>query len=112
MAVFGENGGLNVKFWVRDPKGTSLRETASFDVYAPKSLCGLKAVGDWKNRPPPKKNEKKPRQRGAQNRIFCLVVGIPDLITCTNFGYIRFRGYLGGGGSNFPIAYRLSSSPL
>ena len=125
MAVFGENGGLNVKFWVRDPKGTSLRETASFDVYAPKSLCGLKAVGDWKNRPPPKKNEKIAETKGCaksdmrRNETpylicikFCLVVGIPDLITCTNFGYIRFRGYLGGGGSNFPIAYRLSSSPL
>jgi len=40
---------------------------------------------------------------------FCMVVDISDVIICTNFGDHRLRG---GGGSNFPLPRRLSSSPL
>jgi len=49
----------NVKLWVRDPpKGTSLRETASFNVFFVSRAyvgAGVLAVGDWRN---PKKIEK------------------------------------------------------
>ena len=43
---------------------------------------------------------------------FCMVVDIPDVVTYTNFGDHRLRGFLGVGGSNFPLSHRLSSSPL
>jgi len=38
MAGLGENGGPNLRYWFRDPqKGTSLRGTASFDVFCVKN---------------------------------------------------------------------------
>jgi len=43
---------------------------------------------------------------------FCTVVDIPDVVNYTNFGDHRVKGSLGGGGSNFPLSHRLSSSPL
>jgi len=44
MAVFRENRGLNVRFYFQIPKGTSLRGTASFDVFFVKV-----SVGERKN---------------------------------------------------------------
>ena len=56
----------NVKLWVRDPpKGTSLRETASFNVFFVSRAyvgAGVLAVGDWRN---PKKS-KNNRDRGMR----------------------------------------------
>ena len=47
MAVFGEKGDVDVKFMVlRPPKGTSLRRTASFDVFCIDVRGGVLAVGD------------------------------------------------------------------
>jgi len=75
MAVFRENGGLNITFYFQNPpKGTSLHETASFDVFCVKISLGALAVGSLKNQ----KNEhlgvifhpygeKKPLVGSAQN---------------------------------------------
>ena len=44
---------------------------------------------------------------------FCMVVHIPDVVNYTNLGDHRLMGFwVAGGGSNFPISHRLSSSPL
>jgi len=62
--------------------------------------------------------------RGAKSRMrrtetpepiwikFCMVVDIPDVVTHTNFGDHRLRGFWVAGGSNFPLSHWLSSSPL
>jgi len=49
MAVFRELRGVNVKFLFSNPKGTSLRGTASFDVSRVKIGSWAWAVGRWKN---------------------------------------------------------------
>jgi len=50
MAVLGENGSRNRRFWFRDPKkGTSLRATASFDVFCVKIGARVSAVAFLKN---------------------------------------------------------------
>jgi len=48
MAVLGEKGGVDVKFWVflRPTKGTSLRRTASFDIFCVNVRGSVLAVGD------------------------------------------------------------------
>jgi len=46
MAVFRENGGLNIRFWFYD---TSLCGTASFDVFCVKITVGASAVASLKN---------------------------------------------------------------
>ena len=47
---FGGEMGRNVKFCFRDPpKGTSLRETTSFDVFIVKIGAGVLAAGWRKN---------------------------------------------------------------
>ena len=56
MAVFGENWDQNFRYWFRDPqKGTSLRGTASFDVFCVKIGARVLAVAFLKNPLPPKK---------------------------------------------------------
>ena len=79
--------------------------------------AGILAVGDWKN---PPKNEKIAETKGcAKSRMgrnetpypirikFCTVVGIPDVITRTNFSYNRLKGFEVAGGqiSTFPIGF-------
>jgi len=55
MAGFGVKRGEKLNFWFCDPpKGTSLRGTASFDVFCVKIREGVLAVDDLKN---PPKNE-------------------------------------------------------
>ena len=36
---------------------------------------------------------------------FCVVVDIPDVVTYTNFGDHRLRGFWVAGGSNFPLSH-------
>ena len=43
---------------------------------------------------------------------FGMLVDIPDVVTYTNFGDHRLRGFWVAGGSNFPVFHWLSSSPL
>ena len=109
MAAFGENEGRNLRFWFRDPpKGTSLRETASFDVFCIKIGARVSAVAFLKK-------QKKPSHfRGAKSRMrrtetpkpiwikFCIVVGIPDVVNYTNFGDHRLRGFWVAGGQISP----------
>jgi len=82
------------------PKGTSLRETASFDVLIVKFGPGVLAVGCRRNQ------KKLAESSDAHFRIFggqwrgncivikcCIEVGVPDVITHANFGDDRFRGF-------------------
>jgi len=96
--------GLHVKLSVRDPsKGTSLRGTASFDVFCVKVGAGVLAVGDWKNPKKPTKNRDKGVRKIAhmcRNETpyptcikFCMVIGIHDGSIQTNFGYDRLRDF-------------------
>jgi len=60
MAVLGGKKGCKALVWVLRPrKGTSLRGTASFDVFSVKVGAGFLAVDDLKNRPPPQKKTNK-----------------------------------------------------
>ena len=74
------------------PKGTSLCETASFDVLIVKIGAGVLAVGC-------RKNQKKLAEsldthfrilggKGGNHMAikFCIGVGVPDVITHANFG--------------------------
>jgi len=55
MALLGQKRGVKLTFWfLRPPKGTSLRRTASFDVFGVKIRAGVLAVDDLKN---PKKEK-------------------------------------------------------
>ena len=49
MAVFGAKKGVKLNFCFSTPKGTSLRGTASFDVFCVKIRAGVLAVDDLKN---------------------------------------------------------------
>ena len=114
--------GLHVKLSVRDPsKGTSLRGTASFDVFCVKVGAGVLAVGDWKN----PQNRKKPRQRCAQTRAYAQKRNpLSDLYKIlqgdrhprrnhpNKFWLRSVKGLLGGEGLNMPIPHRLPLSPL
>ena len=85
----------------RPPKGTSLRETTSFDVFCVKIGARVSAVAFLKN----PKNSRHFVPRGAKSRMrrtetpksiwikFCMVVDITDIVTNTNFGDHRLRGF-------------------
>jgi len=111
------NGAHRWRFWgkwgskpyilvSRPPKGTSLRGTASFYVFCVKIGARVSALAFLKNH---KKLASHFVPRGAKSRIcrtenpkpiwikFCVVVDIPDLVTCTNFGDHRLRGFWGAG---------------
>ena len=118
MAVFGKYGGRNLRFWFRNPQeGTSLRGTASFDVFCVKIGARVSAVAFLKN--PPQKSSRV--TRGAKSRMhrtetpkpiwikFCMVVDIPDVVKYTNFGDHRLRGFWV---SNKCIAVRKVAAPL
>jgi len=77
-----------------------LRGTASFDVFCVKIGARVSAVAFLKN---PQKSSRV--TRGAKSRMrrtetpkpiwinFCMVVDIPDVVTYTNFGDHRLRGF-------------------
>ena len=86
----------------RPPKGTFLRGTTSFDVFYVKIGARVSAVVYLKNQ----KNSRVTLYRGARNHAcaepkplnrfgqkFCMVVDIPDVVTYTNFGDHRLRGF-------------------
>jgi len=54
MAVLGQKGVYSLTLVLRPPKGTSLRGSASFDVFCVKIRAGVLAVDYLKN---PPKNE-------------------------------------------------------
>ena len=84
------------------PKGTSLRGTASFDVFCVK--IGARCLGGSLSQEP-KKYPSHLVPWGAKSRIsrtetpkpisikFCKVVDITDAVTYTNFGDHRLRGF-------------------
>jgi len=87
------------------PKGTSLRGTASCDVFYVKVGAGILAVGETKGCA---KSRMGRNETPYPIRIkFCTVVGIPEVITRTNFSYDRLKGFEVAGGqiSTFPIGF-------
>jgi len=88
----------------RPPKGTSLRGTASSDVFCVKIGARIPAVDFLKN-PTPEKSSRDTLSRGreiTQRRTetpkpiwikFDMVVDIPDIVTYTNFVDHRLRGF-------------------
>jgi len=121
---WGEMGSKPYIFVLRAPKGTSLRGTSSFHVFCVKIIgARVSAVAFLKNPPPKKPSHFMPR--GAKSCMrrtetpkpiwikFCVVVDITDVVTHTNkFWWPSVKGFLGSGGSNFPIFHWLSSSFL
>jgi len=104
MEVFGENGGRNFRFWFRDPqKALPCAEPRRFDVLCVKIGARVSAVAFLKNPPTPKKSSRV--TRGAKSRMcrtetprpiwikFCMVVDVPAVVTYTNFGDHRLRGF-------------------
>jgi len=97
------------------PKGTSLRWTASYDVFRVKIGFGVLGVGRLKN--PKKKPSKhfrrtKSRFRGKETpwRIVtqvCTAADVSDVIMCANFADDRLRGLGVAGGriSGLPIDF-------
>ena len=107
--------GVNVKCWFCDPKKvTSLRGTASFDVFCVSVCDGVLAVGERKY---PKNSRVNNRREFAhawkRNPLSDLDKILqdgryPDIITCANFGDDRLRGLGVAGGQilPFPIGIR------
>ena len=100
----------------RPPKGTSLRGTASFDIFCVKIGARASAVAFLKN--PQKVAESLCAERGAKSRMrrtenpkpiwikFSMVVDIPDAVTNTNFGDHRLRGFRVAGGQIVTVGGR------
>jgi len=119
MALIGGNGGLDIRFYVRDPeKAHPWAEPHVLAYFASKSA--LMAVASCKNPPPPKKKKTntfwcaKSRMRGNDTpgrivKIFCTDVGVHDVITCADLYDYRLRGLgVAGGGQilGFSIDFR------
>ena len=102
---------------LRPPKGTPLRGTASFDVFCVKIGARVSAVAFLKSQ---KKYPSHLLPTGAKSRMrrtetpkpiwikFGTLVDIPDVVTYTNFGDHRLRGFWVAGGqiSPSPIDFR------
>ena len=113
MAIFGAKRGEKLNFWFCDPpKGTSLRGTASFDVFCVKIRAGVLAVDDLKNPAPSKKRTNSREITHAQKRN-----PLSDLDEILQGGrYLRLnhvgkfwwrsvKGFRGGKGSNFGFSH-------
>jgi len=94
------------------PKGTSLPGTASFYVFASKFVgASWLYLISWTTQKLPSK------QFGARKTPypiwikFCRLVGIPDVITCANFGLDRLRGLGVAGGQNVPFSIDFDRRP-
>ena len=114
MVVLGKIVVQTLDIGFTTPKCTSLRGTASFDVFCVKIGARISAVAFLKNLPP-KKNSGVTLCRGARNHScaetkllnrfwikFGLVVDIPDVVTYTNFGDHRLRRFWVAGGQISP----------
>ena len=116
-----EMGPKNGGFWgkwgskpqilvTRPPKRTSLRGTTSFYVFCVKIGARVSAVAFLKNQKKQPSLCAEGREiTHAQNRTpkpiwinFCMVVDIPDVVTYTNFGNHRLRGFWVAGGQISP----------
>ena len=102
---FGGKVGSKCKILFSEPpKGTSLRETTSFDVLIVKIGAGVLAVGWLKNQ---KKTSRVTRREFSRiwgskggNRIFmkfCVGVGVQDVVTHAHLGDDQFGGFKGSG---------------
>jgi len=96
-------------------KGTSLRGTASFNVFCIKICAGVLAVGDWKT-PKNEQNSRvtlgcgKSRMRRNENPKpmwieCCRMTEIRDIITYATFGDDWFKGLRVMGGQIFAIPH-------
>jgi len=107
MALIRGNGGLDVRFYVRDPEKVhpwAERRVLAYLASNPSRALGCSELQE------PKKNKKtntfwcaKSRMRGNDTpgrivTIFCLGVGVHDVITCADLYYDRLRGLGVAGG--------------
>jgi len=115
MAVLWENGGPDFRYWFRDPqKALPCAEPRRLTFFCVKIGARVSAVAFLKN---PKIAESLCVTRGAKSRMrrtettkpiwikFCVAVDIADIVTYTNFGDRRLRGF-------WVASHRLTSSPL
>ena len=119
MALIWGNGGLDVRFYVRDPKKAHpWVERRVLAYFASKIRPGPLAVASCKN--PPKKLTRfwctKSRMRWDETpgRIvtnFCTCVGVHDVITCADLYYDRLRGLGVAGGQILAFSIDLLSRP-
>ena len=99
---WGKMGSKYKILFSRPPKGTSLRETTSFDVLIVKIGAGV-----WR------KNQKKLAE--SLNRIvmkFCIGVGVPDVITRASFSDDWFSGFWVSGGRIFHFSIDVRCRPF
>ena len=119
MAVFRENGGLNVTFYFQNPQRHILARNRVFWSILREGQCG--GLGCGREEEPKKRNNSRTMRSyispiwGEQNpgpiwTKFCTEGDIRDVITLANFGIDRFRGF--SEGSNFRFLHRLLPSSL
>ena len=100
VAIFGENGGLNIEYFFLSPKRKSIRAIASFDVFCARICVYMSAVDDWKEPVPPKKLTKPLIQSNRYPNPYA------------NFGDDRFRCFGVVVGIKLPSSPGLESSLL
>ena len=123
MAIIGGNGGLDVRFYVRPRKGTSLGGSACFGIFFRQNRSRGLGCSELQE---PKKTEKrkktntfwraKSRMRGNETpgRIvtnFCTGVGVHDVITSANFYGCRLWGLSVVGGQILGFSIDLRRRP-
>ena len=110
---------------LRPPKSTSLRGTASFDVFCVKICARVSAVAFLEN-PFPSKNTQITLSRGARNYTYAETKPLNRFgynfahwyryLRHYHLGLYKFwwpsvKGFLGGGGSNFPFPINFHRRP-
>ena len=119
MALFGENGGRNLRFCFRDPQ--KALPCASFDVFCVKIGARVSAVAFLKNQKKiaeslcaeGRKITHAQKQNPETDLDQILLSGrYRRRSYLQKFWWPSVKGFLGGGGSNFPLSHWLSSLPL
>ena len=113
MAVLGENGGRSLRFWFCDSqKALSCAEPRRLTYFGILRQNRCTRLGCRLSQEP--KNSCHFVPRGAKSRMrrtktpkpiwikFGVVVDIPNIVTYTNFGDHRLRGFWVAGGQIFP----------
>ena len=115
MALIRGNGGLDVRFYVRDPKKAHLGRNEVFWRILRQNPSRALGCSELQEPPPQKKTNTfwctKSRMRGNETpgRIvtnFCTGVGVHDVITCADLYYDRLRG-LGVAGEGQILAFSI-----
>jgi len=127
MALIRRNGGLNMRFFVRDPeKAHSCTEPRVLAYFASKIRPWALAVASCKNPPPQKKKTNTFRMCNLASKVTHARKGNawvnrdellhrcrgPRRNHLCQFLWFPLTGFERGGGSNFGLLHWLASSPL